>query len=70
MFVVAGEDVNYESVVPFAGMRALSLERDPSGLLVLLTDLGMVLLARVEPLFSFWKAKMKSSVEVLILTQS
>ena len=29
MFVVAGEDVNYESVVPFAGMRALSLERDP-----------------------------------------
>jgi len=29
MFVVAGEDANYESVVPFTGMRALSLERDP-----------------------------------------
>ncbi|MAM91799.1 MAG: beta-ketoacyl synthase [Opitutaceae bacterium] len=29
MFVAAGEDVNYESVVPFTGMRALSLERDP-----------------------------------------
>ena len=41
MFAVAGEDVNYESVVPFTGMRALSLERDPKRLLVLLTDLGM-----------------------------
>ncbi len=30
MFVVAGEDVNYESVVPFTGMRALSLESDPT----------------------------------------
>lgn len=30
MFVVAGEDVNYESVLPFSGMRALSLEGDPS----------------------------------------
>lgn len=29
MFVAAGEDVNYESVVPFSGMRALSLESDP-----------------------------------------
>ena len=29
MFIAAGEDVNYESVVPFAGMRALSLESDP-----------------------------------------
>ncbi len=29
MFVTAGEDVNYESVVPFTGMRALSLEGDP-----------------------------------------
>ncbi len=29
MFVAAGEDVNYESVVPFTGMRALSLESDP-----------------------------------------
>ena len=29
MFVAAGEDVNYESVVPFTGMRALSLEKDP-----------------------------------------
>jgi len=30
MFVVAGEDVNYESVLPFAGMRALSLETEPA----------------------------------------
>ena len=29
MFVAAGEDVNYESVVPFTGMRALSLESEP-----------------------------------------
>ena len=29
MFVAAGEDVNFESVLPFAGMRALSLEGDP-----------------------------------------
>ena len=29
MFVAAGEDVNYESVVPFTGMRALSLESKP-----------------------------------------
>lgn len=29
MFVVAGEDLNYESVVPFTGMRALSLEGEP-----------------------------------------
>ncbi len=29
MFVVAGEDANYESILPFAGMRALSLEGDP-----------------------------------------
>ncbi len=29
MFIAAGEDVNYESVVPFAGMRALSLESEP-----------------------------------------
>ncbi len=29
MFIAAGEDVNYESVVPFSGMRALSLEEDP-----------------------------------------
>ena len=29
MFIAAGEDVNYESVVPFTGMRALSLETDP-----------------------------------------
>ncbi len=28
MFVAAGEDVNYESVVPFTGMRALSLESE------------------------------------------
>lgn len=29
MFIAAGEDINYESVVPFTGMRALSLETDP-----------------------------------------
>ncbi|MDQ8205555.1 beta-ketoacyl-[acyl-carrier-protein] synthase family protein [Pelagicoccus sp. SDUM812003] len=29
MFVVAGEDLNDESVLPFAGMRALSLKDDP-----------------------------------------
>lgn len=29
MFIAAGEDVNYESVVPFTGMRALSLESEP-----------------------------------------
>lgn len=29
MFVAAGEDVNDESVLPFAGMRTLSLESDP-----------------------------------------
>ncbi len=30
MFVAAGEDLNYESVLPFTGMRALSLEGEPS----------------------------------------
>ncbi|MCH6258018.1 beta-ketoacyl-[acyl-carrier-protein] synthase family protein [Puniceicoccaceae bacterium K14] len=30
MFIAAGEDLNYESVLPFAGMRALSLEGTPS----------------------------------------
>lgn len=30
MFIAAGEDVNYESVVPFTGMRALSLQADPT----------------------------------------
>ncbi len=30
MFVAAGEDVNFESVIPFTGMRALSLEVDPT----------------------------------------
>jgi len=30
MFVAAGEDLNDESVLPFSGMRALSLEKDPS----------------------------------------
>jgi len=29
MFVAAGEDVNFESVLPFAGMRALSLQSEP-----------------------------------------
>lgn len=29
MFVAAGEDANDESVLPFSGMRALSLEADP-----------------------------------------
>ena len=29
MFIATGEDLNYESVVPFTGMRALSLESDP-----------------------------------------
>ncbi|MBD5782619.1 beta-ketoacyl-[acyl-carrier-protein] synthase family protein [Pelagicoccus sp. NFK12] len=29
MFVAAGEDLNDESLLPFAGMRALSLEGDP-----------------------------------------
>ncbi len=29
MFVVAGEDLNDESALPFTGMRALSLESDP-----------------------------------------
>jgi len=29
MFVAAGEDANFESVLPFAGMRALSLRGDP-----------------------------------------
>lgn len=29
MFVLAGEDVNDESVLPFSGMRALSLDSDP-----------------------------------------
>lgn len=29
MFVLAGEDVNDESILPFSGMRALSLESDP-----------------------------------------
>jgi len=30
MFVLAGEDLNDESVLPFSGMRALSLESDPA----------------------------------------
>ncbi len=30
MFVVGAEDCNRESVLPFAGMRALSLEKDPA----------------------------------------
>lgn len=30
MFIAAGEDVNDESVIPFSGMRALSLESDPT----------------------------------------
>jgi 3-oxoacyl-[acyl-carrier-protein] synthase-1 len=30
MFVVGAEDCNRESLLPFAGMRALSLQRDPS----------------------------------------
>ena len=29
MLVVGAEDCNFESIVPFCGMRALSLERDP-----------------------------------------
>ncbi len=29
MFIVAGEDANHESILPFAGMRTLSLESDP-----------------------------------------
>ena len=29
MLVVGGEDCNFESIVPFAGMRALSLDPDP-----------------------------------------
>ncbi|MFP6854875.1 MAG: beta-ketoacyl synthase N-terminal-like domain-containing protein, partial [Opitutales bacterium] len=30
MLVVGGEDCNFESIVPFAGMRALSLDHDPA----------------------------------------
>jgi 3-oxoacyl-[acyl-carrier-protein] synthase-1 len=30
MFVVGGEDGNVESILPFAGMRALSLQSDPA----------------------------------------
>ena len=30
MLVVGGEDCNFESIAPFAGMRALSLDRDPA----------------------------------------
>ena len=30
MLVVGAEDCNFESIVPFCGMRALSLEPDPS----------------------------------------
>lgn len=30
MFVVGAEDCNYESIVPFSGMRALSLSLDPN----------------------------------------
>lgn len=30
MFVVGAEDGNYESIVPFAGMRALSVQTDPA----------------------------------------
>jgi len=30
MFVVGAEDGNYESIVPFAGMRALSIQGDPA----------------------------------------
>ncbi len=30
MIVVGGEDCNFESIAPFAGMRALSLDRDPA----------------------------------------
>ncbi|MBL62861.1 MAG: beta-ketoacyl synthase [Opitutae bacterium] len=30
MLVVGGEDCNFESIVPFAGMRALSLDRNPA----------------------------------------
>ena len=30
MLVVGAEDCNFESIVPFCGMRALSLERDPN----------------------------------------
>jgi len=30
MFVVGAEDCNRESILPFAGMRALSLQKDPS----------------------------------------
>ncbi len=30
MLVVGAEDCNFESIVPFCGMRALSLERDPA----------------------------------------
>jgi len=30
MLVVGAEDCNFESIVPFCGMRALSLDRDPS----------------------------------------
>lgn len=30
MFVVGAEDCNRESILPFAGMRALSLQRDPN----------------------------------------
>ena len=30
MLVVGAEDCNFESIVPFCGMRALSLEKDPN----------------------------------------
>ena len=30
MFVVGAEDCNFESIVPFCGMRALILEKDPT----------------------------------------
>ena len=30
MFVVGGEDGNYDAILPFAGMRTLSLQTDPA----------------------------------------
>ena len=70
MFVVAGEDVNYESVVPFTGMRALSLEQDPERASCPFDRSRNGFVSAGGALFSFWRARMKSSAEVLIPTRS
>ena len=67
MLVVGAEDCNFESIVPFCGMRALSLETDPNQAFVPLMLKEMGLWAPGAPYALFWKRSPKQKEEELLL---